>query len=155
MSKKTKQKFGRGAKETANANKLKAFQLRRAGYNFRAIAAELEISASTAYRYVKGQLDKVRQDTWLEAQNAITLESERLDRLQVSYWNKAVNQGNIRAGMMVLKIMERRAKLLGLDAGDRARLHSNNAIEQMIANLRFLMSKEQSLTKRKQAVGVA
>jgi hypothetical protein len=46
---------------------------------------------------------------------ALFMELSRLDELQSTYWEPAV-QGNMRAGEFVLKIMDRRAKFLGLDA---------------------------------------
>jgi hypothetical protein len=49
------------------------------------------------------------------AEAALYMELERLDELQQVYWEPAV-QGNMRAGEFVLRIMDRRAKFLGLDA---------------------------------------
>jgi hypothetical protein len=46
---------------------------------------------------------------------ALYMELERLDELQQVYWEPAI-QGNMRAGEFVLRIMDRRAKFLGLDA---------------------------------------
>jgi hypothetical protein len=42
------------------------------------------------------------------------LEAERLDLLQAANWGRAL-AGDIPAGALVLRVMERRAKLLGLD----------------------------------------
>ena len=140
MSKNSK-KLGKGAREIAAENQLRAFRLRQTGASYREIAAELNVGLGTAHRYVEGQLRILREKTALEAEHLITLECERLDKLQVAVWGKALG-GDVRAGMAVLKIMERRAKLLGLDQCDRVRLHSNNAIQQLCFNLRFLMSRE-------------
>jgi hypothetical protein len=43
------------------------------------------------------------------------LELDRLDILQRTYWQPAVN-GNLRAADFVLRVIDKRAKLLGLDA---------------------------------------
>jgi hypothetical protein len=43
------------------------------------------------------------------------LELDRLDILQRTYWQPAVN-GNLRAADYVLRVIDKRAKLLGLDA---------------------------------------
>jgi hypothetical protein len=43
------------------------------------------------------------------------LEMDRLDILQRTYWGPAVN-GNLRAADYVLRVIDKRAKLLGLDA---------------------------------------
>ena len=42
------------------------------------------------------------------------LEEDRLDTLQAANWGKAM-KGDFQAGTLVLRIMDRRAKLLGLD----------------------------------------
>jgi hypothetical protein len=52
-------------------------------------------------------------------EEAIALEQERLDRLQVLAWRVA-EKGDVRGMREVTRILERRAKLLGLDARDRA-----------------------------------
>jgi hypothetical protein len=43
------------------------------------------------------------------------LELDRLDNLQRTYWQPAV-AGNLRAADFVLRVIDKRAKLLGLDA---------------------------------------
>lgn len=42
------------------------------------------------------------------------IEQDRLDILQAAYWNDALS-GDVKAGQMIVRIMDRRAKLLGLD----------------------------------------
>ncbi len=49
--------------------------------------------------------------------NHRALELARLDALQVPLWEKAMN-GDVKAAGMVLKIIEQRSRLLGLDKGD-------------------------------------
>ena len=43
------------------------------------------------------------------------VEADRLDRMQVAHWAAAM-RGDVPATAQVIKIMERRARLLGLDA---------------------------------------
>jgi hypothetical protein len=45
-------------------------------------------------------------------------ELDRIDRLQVAVWNRAL-KGDDKAINTVLRLMERRARLLGLDAAQR------------------------------------
>lgn len=47
---------------------------------------------------------------------ALALELQRLDALQAALWNEAAS-GNVAAVDRVLRIMERRARLLNLDSG--------------------------------------
>lgn len=91
---------------------LKALELRKAGASYRAIAAQLGYSLTGAYKAV----DKALTATLSEAAEPLrTLELERLDAMQVALWPQA-RQGNQGAVDRILRIMERRAKLLGLDA---------------------------------------
>ena len=69
------------------------------------------ISRSNAAKIVKRALGRVHQEPAFEIRK---LEAERLDRLQLSFWQKAIG-GDGRALDRVLRIMERRANLLGLD----------------------------------------
>lgn len=88
-----------------------ALELRRAGASFSAIGETLGTDRSNAAKIVKRALGRVHQEPATEIRK---LESERLDRLQLSFWQKAIN-GDGRALDRVLRIMERRASLLGLD----------------------------------------
>lgn len=92
----------------------KAIELRRAGYTFDEIARNLGYKtpqgAYLAYhRALKRTLIKAGTE------EARATEIDRLDRLQRGIWATAV-AGNPQAVSAVLKLMDRRAKLLGLDA---------------------------------------
>ena len=54
-------------------------------------------------RIIREDVDEIRN-----------LEGERLDLLQAANWGNAM-RGDVPAGALVLRVMERRAKLLGLD----------------------------------------
>jgi hypothetical protein len=59
-------------------------------------------------------------------------ELARLDRLQAAWWNKAINPESSEQGTasrMVLSFMERRAKMLGLDAPTRIDVYTPTAQE--------------------------
>lgn len=90
-------------------------RLRLDGLSHREIAAELGIAPSTAYKRVRHALDTINQRNADEAGTLRTLESMRLDELQNAIWEKAL-EGDDKALGRVLAIMDRRAKLLGLDA---------------------------------------
>jgi DNA-binding CsgD family transcriptional regulator len=93
-------------------------RLRLDGLTHREIAAELGIAPSTAYKRVRHALEDVNARNAGEAENLRTLEMLRLDELQNALWEKAID-GDDKALGRVLAIMERRAKLLGLDAPTR------------------------------------
>jgi hypothetical protein len=92
----------------------KALELRRAGATYDEIAQALGYAtpqgAFLAYNraikrtLVEGGAEEARQS-----------ELDRCDRLQRAYWAKAMS-GDIQAGGIILKVMDRRARYLGLDA---------------------------------------
>ena len=93
----------------------RALNLRRSGASFQSIADQLGIGKSTAHKCVTTALAAVRRENYSLAEEVMVLEANRLDAMQLGIW-PAVLQGDLPAIQTVLKIMERRAKLLGLDA---------------------------------------
>lgn len=98
--------------------------LRMAGKRWSAIGAELGIGEATAADTAERVMIRSRRSTDAKADSMRTLELERLDRLMEALWERATQapggdnpnydaQG--KAVDRVLKVMERRAKLLGLD----------------------------------------
>ena len=104
---------GQHAKKALRQNA--ALDLRLLGHSYRAIAAECGVNESTAYHDVQnalGLLDAIRRD---KAEQYRALELLRLDALTLSLSAK-IDLGDTRAILAAVKIMERRAKLLGFDA---------------------------------------
>lgn len=108
------------AKLNADERRLRTIELRKAGLSLRQIAGQTGVSVVTA----KKDLDRALADLLAE-QNARTeelraLELERLDKMFMSLWMKAYDDRGraIDYGAIdrLLRIAERRAKLLGLDA---------------------------------------
>ena len=98
----------------------RVFELRIQGSTFDQIANEVGYSGPSgawqAYQRVKSEfiyesVDESRQ-----------LELMRLDELQVAIWDRAIN-GELPAAHCVLKIMDRRAKLLGLDKPEKVEVN--------------------------------
>jgi hypothetical protein len=90
-------------------------RLRLAGCDYDEIAKAMHCSSTTARHHVHRALRDARRDP---AVTLLRLELDRLDRLQLSVWQRALN-GDGEALDRVLKLMARRAKLLGLDAPAR------------------------------------
>ena len=103
-----------GEKLTAAQKKARALELRQQGSTFAEIASHCGCGVTRAYQYVDGELRKLAKQSEESATLLRTLESERLDRLQASIWEQA-EAGELRAVDRIIKIMERRAKLFGLD----------------------------------------
>lgn len=110
--------------------------LRRQGMTWDAIAKAVGYADATGAHaaYERASVRVVKEDI-----NAIRqIEMERLDMLQASYWQQAMT-GDIPAGQQVLKIMDRRAKLLGLDMPVKQQLevisYDANNIDNEVARL--------------------
>jgi len=101
-----------------------AVEMRKAGATFPMIAEKLGYaSTGGAYKAVMTALKKTMQEPSDAVRN---LELERLDALLLALWKQA-RDGNQGAVDRVLRIMERRAKLLGLDAPTKADITSGGA----------------------------
>lgn len=99
----------------ADVRKKEALELRREGKSYPEIAKELGCVTSAAHKMVQRALEKWTEECKEEAEQTKAIELQRLDELVERYHTQA-KLGDIKAGEFVLKLMERRAKLLGLDA---------------------------------------
>jgi hypothetical protein len=93
----------------------KAIELRKSGATFKKIGDHFGISAQSAHEMVTKGLKATLAEPAAELR---ALAVERLDHMLAAIW-KAASNGDLRAQAMVLRIEERRAKLLGLDATQR------------------------------------
>jgi hypothetical protein len=94
-----------------------AVQLALAGATFDQIAQQVGYAnRSAAWKAVQRALARVEAH---DVGSLREVEGARLDRLQVAVWPAAL-RGEVKAATVVLRIMERRARLLGLDAPLRA-----------------------------------
>ena len=95
-----------------------AVALRRAGLTFDEIAVRLGIKKQSAHSLVVRLLTQVRAEIDEGAEALRALELVRLDALHARLWPLAMD-ADLSAVDRILRIAERRAKLLGLDAPDR------------------------------------
>lgn len=89
-----------------------AAQLRAAGATFREIGKTLDIDPTWARTLVLRALEAAEYEA---ADLLRTQEGMRLDRLQRAFWPRALN-GEVAAAKLILQVMDRRARLFGLDA---------------------------------------
>ena len=94
--------------------KIRALELRKAGNNYNQIAEVIGCSARMASNYVNKAIKETTEKTSELTQHVIEIELQRLDDMLLSLKDKIV-LGQLGAIDKALKIMERRAKLLGLD----------------------------------------
>lgn len=97
----------------AHDRHLRALELRIAGASYRVIAKSLGYkSVSSVHTAIERALKQTVQEP---ADELRKLEMERLDAMGLKVWEQ-VRSGNLGAVDRMLRIMERRSKLLGLDA---------------------------------------
>ena len=123
----------------------KVLELRRAGYTFDDIARSVGYaSPSGAFYALSRALTRTLQQP---ADELRKMESDRLDRLQMAVWARAL-QGDPKAVDTVLKIMDRRSRLLGLDAPTKMQVEATNydgsTIDAEVAKLRLILESHSS-----------
>jgi len=98
--------------------RAQALSLRREGLTYRQIGKRLGVSVEVAYADVQAELSALRTLTTEDAEAVRDLELRRLDDYVSALWPKAAD-GDTAAIATLLRVQERRAKYLGLDAPDK------------------------------------
>jgi len=101
---------------TAATRRLQAVELRKSGASYRDIGKSLGISHQAAF----GLVDRALKDLNRKQQHATgelrAMELERLDMVQFAIWTRATDSpAHLPSIDRLLRLMERRARLLGLD----------------------------------------
>lgn len=91
--------------------RAQALELRKAGATIPQIAAKLGVAKSTAHDDVMKSIAALTREP---AKAVLALELERLDAMLMGLWNSA-RGGDVFSIDRVLKIMDRRARYLGID----------------------------------------
>ncbi len=99
----------------ASERRAQAFGLRRAGYTFQMIGDQVGISKQGAHGLVMRELKRLTKEAEDDAHELRAMELERLDALTQACWEKAMD-GDPQMIDKLLRISERRARFLGLDA---------------------------------------
>lgn len=107
---------------------VRIFKMRQAGVAINEIARRFNISSSAVNASIKRQLEKMNREALLAYPEVLRLELERLDALQQSIWPMTQHrrvttddgseisvEPDMKAIQQVLSIMDRRAKLLGME----------------------------------------
>ena len=94
---------------------VKALEMRKTGACYRVIGEQLGVTDKAAHKSVKKALAKLEAVAAEEAEEVRRLELERIDRALLAIW-KQVQAGNLGAIDRMIKLQDRRAKYLGLDA---------------------------------------
>jgi hypothetical protein len=112
-----------------------AMRLRIRGHPYRVIAAELGISIPGAFKIVKRVIERNRKEANELSDDVRDLELERLDNLLAIATRKAEDDEDLQAMDRVLRIAERRARLLGLDMPEKHDVQMGLTIEGLDAIL--------------------
>ena len=131
----------RGKGVAAQVRTAEALELRIQGLSYGAIAAKLGISRQAVAEALEGELLALADIRRRLAAVHLDLELERLDRLQNVY-SATAEMGDVRSGEMVLRIMDRRAKYLGLDAKALGAATTETAAEERNAILQAWLAKK-------------
>ncbi len=99
----------------AREHEQQAVEMRRQGMTYRAIAAAMHLSDMAIRKMVKKVIARTIERTNESIGEVKAIEIERLDQLLAAVWDDSMS-GDTRSAGIALKIMERRAALLGLDA---------------------------------------
>ncbi len=124
---------------TAAERRQKAFELHLSGHTFQKIGDQFEISRQAAHGLVRRELDRLNKQTEGDADVLRQLELERLDVLVKTLWSKATSDAPDFAAIdKLLKISERRSRLLGLDSPARTvrDVHGSKVVIYLPANNR-------------------
>ena len=108
---------------------FRIFQMRKTGTSTQEIAKRFNISTKAVNYAIQRQLSRMNQEALLAYPEVLRMELERLDSLQQSVWpltqhrkvtapdgSEIVVEPDLRAVQQLLSIMDRRAKLLGMEA---------------------------------------
>lgn len=108
---------------------VRIFKMRQAGVSAAEIARRFEISTNSVNRAVQRQLEKMNKEALLAYPEVLRMELERLDNLQAAIWpltqhrkvtmddgTEVAVEPDLKAIQQVLAIMDRRTKLLGMEA---------------------------------------
>ena len=106
---------------------LKMFRMRQAGASHAEISKRYEVPVSSVSKGISRVLERLNRDAALAYPEVLRLELERLDNLQSSVWpltqfrretigdEEIVVEPDMKAIQTALGIMDRRAKLLGME----------------------------------------
>jgi hypothetical protein len=98
------------------AKEAKVLELRRAGFTFQRIAEEVGYATPSG---AQRALERIMTRNVPQAPEEFRWqELDRLDRMQVALWPRAM-KGDDRAIGTIVRLMERRARLVGIDAPQR------------------------------------
>jgi hypothetical protein len=131
--------------------KAEALALREQGYTFEQIGKHMRCSMSCAHGYV---VEALREIPLEAAQEVLCLELQRLDGLLSAYYDSGASGHDLPAADMVLKIHDRRARLLGLipdkpQVGMAVSVGGGDGAEAPTLNIKFVLPGQEPVAELK------
>lgn len=116
-------------KEFLAERDLRIFKMRQAGVAANEISRRLGMTSNAVNSAIRRQLEKLNREALLAYPEVLRMELERLDSLQQAIWpmtqhrkvtlddgTEMMVEPDLRAVQQVLSVMDRRSRLLGMDA---------------------------------------
>ena len=135
---------------------VKVLELRRAGLTWQRISEEVGYADHTgAYAAYKRAIKRTMQQPADELREQ---ELDRIDRLQLALWPKAMKGDNASVNTIV-RLMERRARLLGLDTPikiqqDVVNWDGNESIDRAVRELAALLTANDAISISESAMAI-
>jgi hypothetical protein len=111
-----------------------------AGMSIKRAAEHLGIAQSTANRWYHDALRKVYDDNATLREEVLGKELKTLDLLQRALWPAAL-RGHVRSVEVMLSVMDRRAKYLGLDAAVKIQVEATR-VDEALAKVASIIDAE-------------
>lgn len=112
--------------------RAQALGMKLAGLSYRMIGQQLGISHQQAFRDVSQATAELAAQRLEQTEHYVAIELARLDRLLMVVWPKAM-RGEYAALDRALRILERIARLLGLDAPTKVAIDGKITLEGLFA----------------------
>ncbi len=129
---------------------VRIFKMRQAGVPIAEIARRFGVNSNSVNSSIKRQLNKLSQEALLAYPEVLQMELERLDALQQAIWpltqhrkvkmddgTEVSVEPDIKAVSTVLSIIDRRAKLLGME---QTNLNVNMDVRDSTQNIRAVFA---------------
>lgn len=129
--------------------RTQAMEMKAEGATFQQIADALGYAnKGHAWKDINKRLSEVKAEEEIQTEHLRVLHETRLERLIQAWWPQATGQDvnrpglNSRAAEIVLKCMERQAKLRGVDAPVKSEVTVTQNLDQRIEEMLRILSEE-------------
>lgn len=104
--------------------RTKVIQLRMQGYSYAEIAGIVGVSKARSYQIIQEYIQEYREQHAESIDQMVELDCQRMDTLMRSLWTR-FDDGDTAAAALILKLLERRARLFGFDAPEKQNIETS------------------------------